>query len=262
MSDTVTVVISAAGMGTRLGFNRPKTLIDVAGKSILQRQLTMLSDVAEVVIDLVTSVRRDIPVVLNHEYRNTGTAASLALGSQLASEWVVSLDGDLLVRPDDFRAIYDSPVPCLGVCRSRTAKPVWATLGEDSSVRMLSQDVESEFEWSGLAKMTRAVAVQLGTNHVFTGLNASLPAAAVLVDCVEVDDQNDLRIATEWCKRVTIVKFESFGDHAQPLSQPAGLPVVCSATRLRTYKQRLRRQRQFWTWAVVRVNFRERSALP
>jgi choline kinase len=212
MSDNVTVVISAAGMGTRLGFNRPKTLIDVAGKSILQRQLTMLSDVAEVVIvagyrsdaviDLVTSVRRDIPVVLNHDYRNTGTAASLALGSQLASEWVVSLDGDLLVRPDDFRTIYDSPVPCLGVCRSRTAKPVWATLGEDSSVRMLSQEVESEFEWSGLAKMPRAVALQLGTNHVFQGLNASLPAASVLVDCVEVDDQNDLRIATEWCEQL------------------------------------------------------------
>lgn len=49
MSDAVTVV-SAAGLGTRLGLNKPKSLVEVAGKPVLQWQLEMLRDVEDVIV--------------------------------------------------------------------------------------------------------------------------------------------------------------------------------------------------------------------
>ena len=211
MQDALTVVISAAGMGTRLGMNVPKALVHVGGMPILTRQLQMLEDVDDVVvvagfrsqlvIDLLREVRPDARVALNHEFTSTGTAASVAKGAALASGWVVSLDGDLLVREPDLRAVLDHPGACLGLTPARSKAPVWARTEEDGVVSDLSQEQASEWEWSGLAKVPHDVARGLGRGHVFHGLLASLPLASRVVDCVEIDDLDDLRHAERWVAR-------------------------------------------------------------
>ena len=43
-----TVIISCAGMGTRLGLNIPKCLVEINGKTLLEIQLQQLEDVEDV----------------------------------------------------------------------------------------------------------------------------------------------------------------------------------------------------------------------
>ena len=43
-----TVVISCAGMGTRLGIGSTKALVDICGKPMIIRQLEMLDEVEDV----------------------------------------------------------------------------------------------------------------------------------------------------------------------------------------------------------------------
>ena len=97
-------------MGTRLGMSLPKALVEIRGKPILTRQLEMLAEVEDVVVvagfrsqlvlDLLRAVRPNVRVALNHEFGSTGTAASVAKAAALAKDWVLALDGDLLVRPE------------------------------------------------------------------------------------------------------------------------------------------------------------------
>jgi SAM-dependent methyltransferase len=198
-------------MGTRLGMNVPKALVHVDGTPILARQLAMLEDVDDVVvvagfrsqlvIDLLREVRPDARVALNHEFTSTGTAASVAKGAALASGWVLSLDGDLLVREADLRAVIDHPGACLGLTPARSTAPVWARVGADGVVDDLSQERVTEWEWSGLAKVRADVARGLGRGHVFHGLLDALPIASRVVDCVEIDDLDDLLHAEGWAAR-------------------------------------------------------------
>jgi SAM-dependent methyltransferase len=195
-------------MGTRLGMNVPKALVHVDGRPILARQLELLEDVDDVVvvagyrsqlvIDLLRELRPDARVALNHEFAFTGTAASVAKGAALATGWVLSLDGDLLVREQDLRAVLDHPGACLGLTPVRSKTPVWARVEQDGLVSDLSQDRATEWEWSGLVKLRHDVARGLGRGHVFHGLSGSLPIASRVVDCVEIDDLDDLERAERW----------------------------------------------------------------
>lgn len=88
MSVSKTIVISCAGMGTRLGIGSTKALIDIDGKPLIIRQLELLKDFDDIrivvgyqmekVIEVVNSYRKDILFVFNHDYRNTGTGGSFS----------------------------------------------------------------------------------------------------------------------------------------------------------------------------------------
>lgn len=210
MPDAVSVVISAAGLGTRLGLNRPKALVEVRGKPLLQWQLEMLRDVEDVivvagfqahaVVELVRDLRPDALICLNHEFATTGTAASVAKAASLAHPWVVSLDGDLLVDEADLRRFLGQEGSCLGLIPATSKAPVYATLGGDVVTGLTQQD-PTPWEWSGLARLPRAAATQLGRGHVFHGLVAHLPMAWQTVDCVEIDEIEDLDLAEAWAAR-------------------------------------------------------------
>ena len=210
MPHAVTVVISAAGLGTRLGLNRPKALAPVAGRTILEWQLEMLRDVDDVVIvagfqasavaALVRSVRPEAVICLNHDFASTGTAASLARGARIANDWVISLDGDLLVDQEAFDRLLEREGPCLGIIPVASMSPVFATVDRGHNVTSLSQTDETEWEWTGLAKIPRAAAVGLGRGHVFIGLKPHLPLPSEIIECVEVDEVEDLDRAEAWLR--------------------------------------------------------------
>src|SRR4051812_44980275 len=94
-------VITAAGIGSRLGMNLPKCLVAVAGKSIIDYQLALLKEVEDIrivvgfmqeqVIEHVKALRPDAIFVCNHQYASTTTLQSLFLGAKGLTEPFLAL---------------------------------------------------------------------------------------------------------------------------------------------------------------------------
>ena len=115
MSISRTVIISCAGMGNRLGVGTTKALIQVEGIPLILRHLELLKEEkdirivvgyqAEKVIEVVNKYRNDVTFVFNRDYRLTGTGASVSLAAKYANDYILSLDGDLLIHPEDMKEI-------------------------------------------------------------------------------------------------------------------------------------------------------------
>lgn len=210
MSSSVTVVISAAGLGSRLGLNKPKALVEIGSKAILAHQLELLQNVAEVVvvvgfraesvISLVKKLRPDAIIAFNHDYRNSGTALSVSLAGKISADWVVSLDGDLLIEKKSLISIIEHPTACLGLSSVVSQAPVYAQVNKQNKVISLfqSNEMTSSYEWTGIAKIPSKSAIQLGKNHVYQGLVNILPMDWLPVDTVEIDEPDDLIKASHW----------------------------------------------------------------
>ncbi|NEZ45108.1 NTP transferase domain-containing protein [Paenibacillus alvei] len=211
MSFSKTVVINCAGVGSRLGLGITKALIKIADKPLIAWQLEMLEEVedvrvvvgyqAEQVIEQVLEIRKNVTFIFNHDYLTTGTAASLSLGSRYAQGMVISLDGDLLVHPDDFRSFLNSNEEGIGYCQPTTEDPVLVTLkqnGSKASVTSFSRDI-GEYEWSGLVQVD-ATKLHSGTRHVYEVLEEFLPLNAVPIRCQEIDTPADYDTAITWVR--------------------------------------------------------------
>ena len=193
--ENTTVIISCAGMGTRLGIGMPKALVNVDGKPLIIRQLEMLQDCSDVriivgfqadkVIETVKSFRKDVMFAFNYDYRTTGTAASFSKGLTGARTYVVALDGDLLVRPDDLEWVLNAEEEVIGGTTPSTDNPVLMTLDREHRVIEFSRE-RGQLEWTGLAKM-RTDRLTPGTGHVYQMLEPLLPIRAVEIHTKEID---------------------------------------------------------------------------
>lgn len=211
MKSNVSIVISAAGMGTRLGLGCTKALVEIEGKTLIERQLEILKDYddirvvvgyqAEKVIEVVNSVRKDVLFVFNHDYRNTGTGASFWLGAQHAREYVVALDGDLLVNPDDLIKAIDYDGCCIGGSTPSTDNP-WTmptkVIRGVENVVGFSKEA-GEYEWTGLAKV-QTDSLQPGRGHVFQMIEPLLPIPMIFIRTKEIDTVDDYERAVQWVR--------------------------------------------------------------
>ncbi|WP_319125089.1 NTP transferase domain-containing protein [Pseudomonas aeruginosa] len=87
MSPIEHAVISAAGIGSRLGLNKPKCLVEVGGKTLLAQHLERLAEIPnvwvvvgfqeELVIEQVRNLRRDAIIVRNPDFDRTNTLQSI-----------------------------------------------------------------------------------------------------------------------------------------------------------------------------------------
>ena len=203
-----TVIISCAGMGTRLGMGMPKALVDLAGKPLVIRQLELLNNVedvrivvgyqAEKVIEVVQSYRKDIIFCFNYDYKTTGTGASFSKGLLGARKWVVALDGDLLVTPEDLKIFFEMQEECIGGCEPSTDNPVLMDIDERGYVKNFSRE-HGQLEWTGLALMKREKLIP-GKGHVYQMLENLLPLKAVNIRTREIDTINDYERAIDWIK--------------------------------------------------------------
>lgn len=211
MNNNVTIVISCAGMGTRLGLGCTKALVEVEGKTLIERQLEILKDYddirivvgfqAEKVIDVVNSIRKDVLFVFNHDYRNTGTGASFTLGAKFGRAYAVALDGDLLVHPDDLIKVIEYDGSCVGGTSPSTDNP-WTMptrlIRGVEHVTGFSKEY-GDYEWTGLAKL-RTDQLQPGTRHVFHLIEPMLPLPMVYIRTKEIDTIDDYERAVRWVR--------------------------------------------------------------
>lgn len=118
MSAIKSVVISCAGIGSRLGLGQTKALIRINGKSLIAWQLELLKEVNDIrvvigyqandIIEEILRYRKDVVFVYNHLYFETKTGASFFLGAQHGNELAIEWDGDLLVHPEDVKTILNT----------------------------------------------------------------------------------------------------------------------------------------------------------
>lgn len=201
-----TIIISCAGMGTRLGIGTTKALIDVAGKPLIIRQLELLKNYddirivvgfqAEKIIEVVKAYRPDVMFAFNYDYKTTGTAASFCKGLEGAKEYAVALDGDLLVHPEDLEAFLQLDEECVGGSTPGTDNPVLMTLNENGEVIEFSRE-RGDLEWTGLAQIKTSRGLS-GEGHVYQMLEPFMPIKVMKIRTKEVDTMNDYENAVRW----------------------------------------------------------------
>lgn len=202
------IIISCAGMGTRLGIGTTKALIDIDGKPLIVRQLENIPDdfdvrivvgyQAEKVMDVVKQYKKNVTFVFNHEYKTTGTGASFSKGLVGANEIVIALDGDLLVHPEDFKAFINSEDACIGGCEPTTDNPVLMTINDKEQVVEFSRE-RGSLEWTGLVQIEKERLVP-GNGHVYQMLEPVLPIRVLRIRTKEVDTPNDYENALKWIR--------------------------------------------------------------
>ena len=202
-----TVIISCAGMGTRLKMNVPKATIDIDGKPLLIRTLEMLDDVKDIriivgykadsVINLAKQYRKDLTFIYNHDYINTGTGASVLLGAKNARKYILTIDGDIIIHPEDMKKILQAKKEFVGVCDISTDGPV-LTITKGKNVIGFSRE-EGGYEWTGVT-MLKSDNLPKTTGHTYQIIEPLLPISYKKIRQKEIDTPHDYENAIKWVK--------------------------------------------------------------
>lgn len=211
MAISRTVIISCAGMGNRLGLGSTKALVEIDGKPLIIRHLEMLKDETDIrvvvgyqaaqVIEVVKKYRKDVTFVFNHHYRETGTGASVALASRYANEYILSLDGDLLIHPQDMKKILSCEHEFVSGGVPGTDDPWMLQTYEEDGKEYVSAFSRNcgNYEWNGVTQM-KSAKMQNGKGHVFQLIEAYLPVIFMELHTREIDTINDYERAVAWVK--------------------------------------------------------------
>ena len=198
-------------MGNRLGLGTTKALVEVEGKPLIIRHLEQLKDEddvrivvgyqAEKVIQIVNEYRRDVLFVFNHNYRETGTGASVALAARYANEYILSLDGDLLIHPTDMQMILACTEEFVGGNPVETDDPWMLQTYKHSEKEYVSafSKCMGNYEWNGITQM-KSQKMLRGTGHVFQLIEPYLPVQFMKIRTKEIDTVNDYERAVEWVR--------------------------------------------------------------
>lgn len=213
MSAVKNVVIAVAGMGTRLGFGRPKCLIRVNGRTILEYQLDLLKTVENVflvvgfceddVMDFASKIRRDIIFVRNSDFQRTKTLGSFYLAAKIIDGAAIFMDGDMIIEPASFAeflsAAGQSDNMLIAVSKRISDDPVYCDVTGDTALRIrgFSYENKSAFEWANVVSMPAKLIID-GNTHTFEHLKNFLPAQAKVIDRLEVDTPEDLAYAEKF----------------------------------------------------------------
>ena len=207
MQASKSIIITCAGLGSRLGLNIPKCLLDFDGKPLIVRHLEMLKGIsniyivvgyqAHLVIETVRKIRDDVIFILNHEYLTTGNTHSLYCGSWFLNEYIVSLDGDLVIDKDDFFKLYNSNEEIIACTRPRTKDCVYCSVEEKNGMKFVTKFTKdpTAYEWSGLFQMHNR---KIKNNHyfIYQALEEHLPLKMIQVNSMDIDTPEDYELAT------------------------------------------------------------------
>ena len=207
MAVSKTVIISCAGMGKRLGLGTSKCLVDVAGESLIMRNLKMLDHVddvrvvvgfqAEKVIEAVNAYRTDVTFVFNHDFAHTNTGDSVRLAAEQANEYVLTIDGDLLLHPEDMRKILEADGEFVGVTAPGTDNPVLTDV-DGADVVGFSRE-HGQYEWTGVTQV-KADKILDGSGHTYQLIEPYLPMPYIYLRTKEIDTPDDYDRAVRWVK--------------------------------------------------------------
>ncbi len=202
------LILSCAGIGSRLGLGKTKALIDIEGKPLIYWQLEQFNKVDDIrivigfqgsdIIDAVLQKKRDVIFVYNHNYFHTKTGASFYLGSKHGNEYSIAWDGDLLVHPKDIDRCINFNGEFVGCSKTVTDDAVLASVDTNNNVVSFSRE-HGDYEWSGPACLKKEH-VKYISNHVFNQIEEYLPLPSLIIEAQDVDTYEDYKNAINFIK--------------------------------------------------------------
>ena len=193
------VVISCAGIGSRLGLGLTKALLQINGGSLISWQLKLFENVKDIrvvigfqgaeIIEEVRKYRDDVIFCYNHRYFETKTGASYFLGARHANMETLEWDGDLLVHPDDVKILLDTEGEfiCYGDITSEDT--VCVHVDEEGKVMSFSRE-GGDYEWTGPACMNKKHLTYCSQN-VYNMFEPLCPMRGIKVRAYDIDTYND-----------------------------------------------------------------------
>lgn len=199
MSSIKSVVISCAGIGSRLGLGLTKALVKINGRSLISWQLELFKNVEDVrvvvgfqandIIEEVLKYRQDVIFIFNHRYFETKTGASFYLGARHANEYILEWDGDLLVHPDDVKKILAAEGEFICYADVSSEDAVFVKTDENGNVCQFSRE-QSDYEWTGPACIKKENLFYC-TQNVYNMFEPYLPMKGMKVRAYDIDTYND-----------------------------------------------------------------------
>ena len=212
MSSIKSVVISCAGIGSRLGLGLTKALVQINGRSLISWQLELFKDVEDLRIvigfqanDIIEEVRKyrdDVTFVFNHRYFETKTGASFFLGARHANEYILEWDGDLLVHPDDVKMILETEGEFLCYSDKTSDDAVFVKVDELGNVLKFSREY-GDYEWTGPACMCKKN-LAYSSQNVYNMFEPLLPMKGIKVRAYDIDTYDDYQRVSKIVKNWTI----------------------------------------------------------
>ena len=206
--DGKSIVISCAGIGSRLGLDLTKALIKIEDKPLIHHQLDTFKDMQDIrivvgfqakeVIEVVLQKRKDVIFVYNHDYFHTKTGASYYLGARHGNKYAIAWDGDLLVHPKDVDRCLNYDGEFVGCSDVVSDEPVFVRLNSDNEVDSFSRQ-SGDFEWVGPACLKKEK-IKFVSNNVFNQFESFLPLPMLKTDARDVDTYDDYLRAKSFVK--------------------------------------------------------------
>ncbi|MDR2488588.1 MAG: NTP transferase domain-containing protein [Desulfovibrio sp.] len=208
MSLTQSVVLSCAGIGSRLGLAQTKALVQIMGKSIIGWQMEIFAEVEDLrivvgyqameVVREVREYRNDAIFVYNHDYFHTKTGRSYLLGGRHGNELAVAWDGDLLVHPDDARRLLSMRREYVAYTEPTSDEPIFVDVDAAGNVVSFS-DKEGGYEWSGPCCVRKDRLQERGVD-VYHMLEPLLPLPGVKIRAQDIDTYDDYKRAENFIR--------------------------------------------------------------
>ena len=228
----IKVIILAAGIGSRLGHNLPKALVELRdGFTILDLQLELLKErfnIEDIIVvvgykkNLIMEKYPELGYMYNSEYGSTNTSKSLlhGLNSIEENEDVLWLNGDVVFESGILDLVLekkDSNVICVNN-EKVSDEEVKYTLDDDGFINVISKGVVNGLgeavginfikkEYlplfiSCLEKCQDDDYFEKGIEMAIDGGVKFIPVDIKDNFCIEVDFQEDLQIAKKFYKRL------------------------------------------------------------
>jgi len=195
-----TVVVSCAGIGSRLGLGKTKALVEINGIPMINYIIDYFSEIQDLrivvgfqafsVIDLALKIRKDIIFVFNHDYFHTKTGASLALGARFCLDYVLAWDGDFMAKASDVKKIIDKQGEFICCTQPTSADPVFVITDETGQNAAGFTKLQGTLEWSGPAKIKREN-IFYNDGNTYNLLEPLLPMPLFKINGSDVDTYDD-----------------------------------------------------------------------
>ena len=204
-------VILAAGLGSRLGMDTPKCLVEIHGRKLIDYQLDLLKDFddirvvvgfkEELVMDYISQKRPDCIFVRNPEYATTTNSCSTKLAAKHITQPYIIIDGDIHISKttfDDFlkKCAQNNKKNIICATKAKTEEPVYMHIKEDQVVKF-SRDEKSNYEWSGVAYINNINLSDINAGYIYKVLEKSLPCPSFVLDVFEIDTPHDYNEAVK-----------------------------------------------------------------